>query len=145
MVLSNAERAEVLIRALPYIQKYSNKIIVVKYGGNAMINEDLKKAVMGCVCYAFKHNADSHHGCSDPGPYLADGCSFRLVCKIECHRTYLSHIQQGAEYPHCDNDKEGLLLCRVRSVKDFLVFGRSLFTCEKVHSEPAAEDEHDNT
>ncbi|MBO5973098.1 MAG: acetylglutamate kinase [Clostridia bacterium] len=47
MVLSNAERAEVLIRALPYIQKYSNKIIVVKYGGNAMINEDLKKAVMG--------------------------------------------------------------------------------------------------
>ncbi|MBR4954358.1 MAG: acetylglutamate kinase [Clostridia bacterium] len=47
MVLSNADRAEVLIRALPYIQKYSNKIIVVKYGGNAMINEDLKKAVMG--------------------------------------------------------------------------------------------------
>ena len=46
MVLSNAERAEVLIRALPYIQKYSNKIIVVKYGGNAMINEDLKMQVM---------------------------------------------------------------------------------------------------
>ena len=47
MRISNAERAEVLIKALPYIQNYSNKIIVVKYGGNAMINEDLKVAVMG--------------------------------------------------------------------------------------------------
>ena len=41
------ERAEVLIQALPYIQKYSGKIVVIKYGGNAMINEDLKRAVMG--------------------------------------------------------------------------------------------------
>ena len=49
MNLTNAQRAEVLIRALPYIQKYYNKIIVVKYGGNAMINEDLKKAVMGDI------------------------------------------------------------------------------------------------
>ncbi|MBS5843197.1 MAG: acetylglutamate kinase [Clostridiales bacterium] len=49
MELSNAQRAEVLIHALPYIQKYYNKIIVVKYGGNAMINEDLKKAVMGDI------------------------------------------------------------------------------------------------
>ena len=46
MELSNAQRAEVLVHALPYIQKYNNKIIVVKYGGNAMINEDLKSAVM---------------------------------------------------------------------------------------------------
>lgn len=46
MELSNAQRAEVLIHALPYIQKYYNKIIVVKYGGNAMVNEDLKQAVM---------------------------------------------------------------------------------------------------
>ena len=48
MELSNAQRAEVLIHALPYIQKYYNKIIVVKYGGNAMINEELKHAVR-CV------------------------------------------------------------------------------------------------
>ena len=46
MELSNAQRAEVLVHALPYIQKYNNKIIVVKYGGNAMVNEDLKRAVM---------------------------------------------------------------------------------------------------
>jgi len=49
MEFSNAQRAEVLVHALPYIQKYYNKIIVVKYGGNAMINEELKEAVMGDI------------------------------------------------------------------------------------------------
>lgn len=43
---SNAERAEVLTQALPYIKKYNGKIVVVKYGGNAMINEQLKMQVM---------------------------------------------------------------------------------------------------
>ena len=43
---TNSERAETLIHALPYIQKYSGKIVVIKYGGNAMTNEDLKTAVM---------------------------------------------------------------------------------------------------
>lgn len=47
MQLTKAQRAEILIQALPYIQKYSNKIIVVKYGGNAMLNDELKEAVMG--------------------------------------------------------------------------------------------------
>ena len=46
---ANAQRAKVLIEALPYIQRYSGKIVVVKYGGNAMINEELKKAVMGDI------------------------------------------------------------------------------------------------
>jgi acetylglutamate kinase len=46
MHLDNAQRAQVLIEALPYIQRYNGKIIVVKYGGNAMINEDLKLNVM---------------------------------------------------------------------------------------------------
>ena len=49
MEITNAQRAEVLVHALPYIQKYYNKIIVVKYGGNAMINEELKEAVMGDI------------------------------------------------------------------------------------------------
>ncbi len=47
--MTNAQRAEVLTQALPYIQKYNNKIIVVKYGGNAMINDELKNAVMGDI------------------------------------------------------------------------------------------------
>jgi len=43
---SNALRAEVLTAALPYIKKYSGKIVVIKYGGNAMVNEQLKQQVM---------------------------------------------------------------------------------------------------
>lgn len=46
MELTNAQRASVLIHALPYIQRYYNKVVVVKYGGNAMVNEDLKNKVM---------------------------------------------------------------------------------------------------
>ena len=46
MQFSNAERAEVLTAALPYIKKYSGKIVVIKYGGNAMVNEQLKQQVM---------------------------------------------------------------------------------------------------
>lgn len=44
--ITNAQRAEILTQALPYIQKYYNKVVVVKYGGNAMVSEDLKQQVM---------------------------------------------------------------------------------------------------
>ena len=47
MDITNAQRARVLVHALPYIQDYSGKIVVVKYGGNAMINEEIKRSVMG--------------------------------------------------------------------------------------------------
>ena len=46
MELSNYERAEVLTQALPYIKRYVGKIVVVKYGGNAMQSEALKEQVM---------------------------------------------------------------------------------------------------
>ena len=46
MNISNPERASVLVHALPYIKKYSGKIVVIKYGGNAMIDENLKSSVM---------------------------------------------------------------------------------------------------
>jgi len=45
-VFSNAQRAEVLTAALPYIKKYNGKIVVIKYGGNAMVNPELKQQVM---------------------------------------------------------------------------------------------------
>ena len=45
-LFSNAQRAEVLAQALPYIKKYNGKIVVVKYGGNAMVNEQLKEQFM---------------------------------------------------------------------------------------------------
>ena len=43
---SNAERAQILIEALPYIEKYRGEVVVVKYGGNAMINDQLREQVM---------------------------------------------------------------------------------------------------
>ena len=46
MEFSNAQRAEVLTAALPYIKKYNGKTVVIKYGGNAMINPQLKEQVM---------------------------------------------------------------------------------------------------
>jgi len=49
MNISNASRAEVLTQALPYIQNYHDKVVVIKYGGNAMINEELKQQVMGDI------------------------------------------------------------------------------------------------
>ena len=44
--VTNAQRAEILTQALPYIKEYYGKTIVIKYGGNAMINEQLKEQVM---------------------------------------------------------------------------------------------------
>ena len=46
MEIPNNERAKVLVQALPYIKKYAGKTVVVKYGGNAMIDENLKNDVM---------------------------------------------------------------------------------------------------
>lgn len=47
--ISNNMRSQVLIDALPYIQKYNNKVVVIKYGGNAMTNDILKQAVMSDI------------------------------------------------------------------------------------------------
>ena len=40
------KKAQILVEALPYIQKFNRKIIVVKYGGSAMVDEELKKKVI---------------------------------------------------------------------------------------------------
>ena len=45
-MLNNMERAQTLVEALPYIQKYNGKVVVIKYGGNAMISDELFDAVM---------------------------------------------------------------------------------------------------
>lgn len=46
---TTAQKADILSQALPYIQKYNNKTVVVKYGGNAMLDDELKAAVMGDI------------------------------------------------------------------------------------------------
>ena len=45
-MLTNLERANILVEALPYIQEYTGRIVVIRYGGNAMTDETLKQAVM---------------------------------------------------------------------------------------------------
>ena len=47
--MDHSERAEILVHALPYIQKYRGKIIVIKYGGNAMISDELKETVINDI------------------------------------------------------------------------------------------------
>ncbi len=49
MEISNSERAKVLVQALPYIKKYAGQTVVVKYGGNAMLDSELKSAVMSDI------------------------------------------------------------------------------------------------
>ena len=49
MSFSHSDRAQVLIEALPYIQGYTGKTVVVKYGGNAMISEELRTAVISDI------------------------------------------------------------------------------------------------
>ncbi len=49
MNITNPQRAKILVQALPYIKKYTGKIVVIKYGGNAMINEELKNSVMSDI------------------------------------------------------------------------------------------------
>lgn len=44
--MNTQNRAQILVEALPYIQKYRGKVLVIKYGGNAMINEELKQAII---------------------------------------------------------------------------------------------------
>ncbi|MBQ6020575.1 MAG: acetylglutamate kinase [Clostridia bacterium] len=50
MNISNADRAQILVKALPHIQKYNGKTIVIKYGGNAMVSEELQNAVIEDIC-----------------------------------------------------------------------------------------------
>jgi len=50
-MISERDRANILVQALPYIQKYAGKTIVIKYGGNAMINEQMKAAVIADICW----------------------------------------------------------------------------------------------
>lgn len=46
MNISDFDKAEILVQALPYIQEYNNKIVVIKYGGNAMVSDELRDSMM---------------------------------------------------------------------------------------------------
>ena len=60
--VSNAMRAQILTAAVPYIKQYTDQYVVVKYGGNAMIDEELKK-----ICYegfGYYFQISRRKGCS---------------------------------------------------------------------------------
>ncbi|MBD7910284.1 MULTISPECIES: acetylglutamate kinase [Clostridium] len=56
--MNHSDRADILVQSLPYIQQYNGKIIVVKYGGNAMVSEELRETVINDIvlmkCVGFK-------------------------------------------------------------------------------------------
>jgi acetylglutamate kinase len=56
--MNHTDRADILVQSLPYIQQYNGKIIVVKYGGNAMVSEELRETVINDIvlmkCVGFK-------------------------------------------------------------------------------------------
>ncbi len=62
MEISYSDKAQVLAQSLPYIQKYYNKIVVVKYGGDAMKSEELKQAVMSDIVRSFSCRHQSGAG-----------------------------------------------------------------------------------
>ena len=58
MSIRNEDKASILIEALPYIQKYHGKTVVIKYGGNAMLSDELRDAVISDIVY-FDRPAES--------------------------------------------------------------------------------------
>ena len=66
MEIPNNERAKVLVQALPYIKKYAGKTVVVKYGGNAMIDEGLKNDVMNDIVLMQLVGINSSTACGSP-------------------------------------------------------------------------------
>ena len=69
MKLSNSDKAHVLVQALPYLQKYDNKVVVIKYGGNAMIDEELKQAVIDYIGYYNGSRYQKRLNCMTPLEY----------------------------------------------------------------------------
>ena len=86
--VSNAERAEILTQALPYIRRYNGKIVVVKYGGNAMINETLKMQVMEDIVLLWLVGdlllSDNTH------EHIVFNACVPACCMNHCHSTYQS-------------------------------------------------------
>ena len=77
---NNAQRAEILVQALPYIQQYTGKIVVIKYGGNAMINEELKHAFAEDIVFLRREN---RVGLRIPG--LNEGANQRKHIDLTAH------------------------------------------------------------
>ena len=94
MDITNAQRARVLVHALPYIQDYSGKIVVVKYGGNAMVSEQLKDSVIRDICLLQLIGVKVvlvHGG----GPEITE-----VLEKMGKQSAFVDGVQQNAREPH---------------------------------------------
>jgi len=91
MLISNIDQAKVLTQALPYIQKYYGKTVVVKYGGNAMLNEGLKDAVISdlVLLSLVGINVVMIHG---GGPEIND-----LLTKLDIQSEFINGLRYTSE------------------------------------------------
>ena len=99
MIISNHDKAAVLIQALPYIQKYTGKTVVIKYGGNAMVNEDLKEAVISDIVLLSLVGINTvlvHGG----GPEISQMLK-KTRQGVEVHQRTALHRRR--DYRHCTN------------------------------------------
>ena len=117
MEINNAQRAQVLVNALPYIQDYTGKVVVVKYGGNAMINEDLKDSVMRDIVLLSLIGVKV---------VLVHGGGPEITCDGEDFRTFMKALNTVTVYLcRCiAGDGEGatkLLECKVTGASDLSI------------------------
>ena len=107
--ITNHERAEILIQALPYIKRYNGKTIVVKYGGNAMIDDQLKAQVMEDVVLLSLIGVKVvlvHGGGPEISGLMEKGCVF-------CGRCARSMEICGREDPPCVSIKGRKVFCHL--------------------------------
>jgi len=136
---TNADRAEVLTQALPYIKRYTGKIVVVKYGGNAMINEELKQQVMEDIVLLWLIGVKVvlvHGGGPEISslmerlghvPQFIDGCRVtdketvdvvQMVLAGKVNKTLVNLLEkQGGKAIGLSGMDGGLLLCKQKNEK----------------------------
>ena len=72
-MLMNDSQVQTLVEALPYLSKFKNKTIVVKYGGNAMLNDDLKNKVLQDIVFL---------QCAGMRPVVVHGGGPEITCML---------------------------------------------------------------
>ncbi len=136
-------KAEVLVEALPYIQKFYGKTVVVKYGGNAMINEDLKNRVMEDITllkYIGIHPVVVHGGGPDISAALTkNGVQSEFINGLRVTDAQTMEIAQMVLIGK--TNKEIVSLLGTKGGKGLGISGidGGLLTCEKAYTEVDGE------
>ncbi len=132
-------KAEILVEALPYIQKFYGKTVVIKYGGNAMINEDLKNRVMEDITllkYIGIHPVVVHGGGPDISAALTkNGVQSEFINGLRVTDAETMAIAQMVLIGK--TNKEIVSLLGTKGGKGLGISGidGNLLTCEKAYTE----------